>query len=79
MKKEVVQTIHNVATPQLWWPSGQGDQILHNLHVVVLEVVGEGDTIEKTERSCWKARIGLCHVELDTEKDVSLFLLMHNE
>ncbi len=47
-----------VIDPQLWWPSGQGAQVLHDL------VVTLGDQVETR-------RIGLRSAELITEKDAS--------
>lgn len=47
-----------IAEPALWWPAGQGAQVLHRL------VVRLGDQVESR-------RIGLRQVELVTEKDTA--------
>ncbi len=47
-----------IANPQLWWPAGQGAQVLHDLTVTL------GDQVETR-------RIGLRSAELVTEKDAS--------
>lgn len=46
----------NISNPNLWWPAGQGDQILYDVSVSV------GDT--KLEK-----RIGLCDIKLVSEPD----------
>jgi beta-mannosidase len=51
-----------IASPRLWWPSGQGDQPLYHLEV---EIVGaDGALIGH-----WRCRIGLRTIALDRHKD----------
>jgi beta-mannosidase len=51
-----------IADPELWWPSGQGEQPLYNLEI---EVAGaDGSVIGR-----WKRRIGLRTIALDRHKD----------
>lgn len=49
-----------VATPQLWWPRGYGDQPLHDLSVAL----GAQEELDS-----WQRRIGLRTVVLDTSHD----------
>jgi beta-mannosidase len=51
-----------VADPRLWWPSGQGDQPLYHLEVVVTG--SDGRVIGR-----WRRRIGLRTIALDRHSD----------
>ncbi len=55
-------TVVVVKNPQLWWPSGQGDQPLYRLEVTVASA--DGSPIGH-----WQKRIGLRTIALDRHKD----------
>lgn len=48
--------------PKLWWPNGYGAQPLYTMEVVLKNETGE-------QIDCWKKRIGLRTVTMNTEKD----------
>jgi beta-mannosidase len=52
----------DVPKPKLWWPSGQGEQPLYDLHV---EVIGSDNRVIGR----WARRIGLRTITLDRRKD----------
>lgn len=52
-----------VENPQLWWPSGQGAQTLHELQVDLL------DPQLESPRASWVRRLGLRSIKLDRRKD----------
>jgi beta-mannosidase len=57
-----------VKEPQLWWPTGYGEQPLYNL-MVRLTSVGNSGEDEHKQRDVFECKLGLREVKLDTTPD----------